>query len=59
MSATISLKNLLSDNTMPSAPELVRAEANNVLDSLSPGTVVSLLFEDTRGTTYIRNIRLP
>jgi hypothetical protein len=35
------------------------AEALRVLRGLPAGSVVSLLFEDPSGTTYIRNIRVP
>jgi serine protease Do len=35
------------------------AEAERVLDGLSSGTVASLLLEDARGATLIRNIRIP
>ena len=37
MSTTISLKELLADNTMPSAPELVRSEPNGAVRCLACG----------------------
>ncbi len=40
-------------------PVASAAEAERILERLPSGSVVSLLLVDTRGTTYIRNVRIP